>query len=109
MKKSMKAVLLSVFVYPGMGHFVLKKYVMSAVLFTAFTIPLCIIVSVIFQKTEKIVAQIQNGEIPLNISTISSSLSSSSLMGELNIMTNVLLIVWIIGIIDSYRVGRSEV
>ncbi len=104
----MKAALLSALVYPGAGHLMLKKYVMSAVFFIAFSIPLYIIVSEIFKKTEQIVAEIQNGEVPLNISSIFASLSSSSLMGELNIMTNVLVVVWIISIIDSYRVGRSK-
>ena len=78
MKKSVKAALLSAFVYPGMGHFYLKKHAMFAVFACAFSVPLYFIISEIMAKAENIVEQINNGEIPLDIAAISQSLSSSA-------------------------------
>ena len=109
MKKPMKAALLSAFVYPGIGHFFLKKYIMCVVLVSAFSVPLYFIISDILSKAEQVIEQIKNGEIPLDIAAISESLSNSAIgvsAQELNIKMFVLVIVWFVGIIDSYRLGR---
>ena len=108
MKKSIKAALLSAFVYPGVGHFFLKKYYHTAVFACAFSVPLYFIVSDIFTKAEQVVAQIKNGEIPLDIAAISESLSSSmagDATQELNTKVYILVIIWLISILDSYRIG----
>ena len=111
MKKSVKAALLSAFVYPGTGHFFLKKYGVCAFLACTFSVPLYFIISEIITKAEGIVEQFKNGEIPLDIAAISESLSSS-IAGvdaqELNIKMYVLIVIWGIGIIDSYRLGRKS-
>jgi len=111
MKKSVKAALLSAFVYPGVGHFFLKKYALCTVFICAFSVPLYFIVSEIFTKAEQVVEQIKNGEIPLDIAAISESLSSSMAgvdSQELNIKMYLLVIIWLIGIIDSYRIGHAK-
>jgi len=111
MKKSVKAALLSAFVYPGMGHFYLKKHAMFAVFACAFSVPLYFIISEILAKAERVVEQIKNGEIPLDIAAISESLSSSTVgvdSQEFNIKIYVLVVIWLIGIIDSYRLGRTK-
>ncbi len=112
MEKSIKAALLSAFVYPGTGHFFLKKYTLGAAFACAFSIPLYFIISEIVTKAEQIVEQINNGEIPLDIAAISESLSSSIQSidtQELNIKIHALAIIWIIGITDSYRIGHTKI
>jgi len=111
MKKSVKAALLSAFVYPGAGHFFLKNYSVCALFACTFSVPLYLIISEIITKAENIVEQIKNGEIPLDIAAISESLSSSTIgvdAQELNIKMYVLAVIWIIGIIDSYRLGLKK-
>ncbi len=111
MKKSVKAALLSALVYPGVGHFSLKKYAQGAVFSCAFSVPLYFLFSEIMSKAEHIAEQIQNGEIPLDIIAITEALSSS-VMGvgaqELNIKMYALVFIWFVGIIDSYRLGRTS-
>jgi len=112
MKKPMKAALLSAFVYPGAGHFFLKKYSLCALFACTFSVPLYFIISEIITKAEHIVEQIKNGEIPMNIAAISESLSSSTAgidTQEINIKMYALVIIWLIGIIDSYRLGRTKI
>jgi hypothetical protein len=112
MKKPIKAALLSAFVYPGAGHFLLKKYYHTAVFAFTFSVPLYFIVSEIFAKAEQVVEQIKNGEIPLDITAISESLSSAmsgDATQELNTKVYILVIIWLISIIDSYRIGRTEI
>lgn len=111
MKKSVKAALLSAFVYPGAGHFYLKKYSVCALFACTFSVPLYFIISEIIAKAENIVEQIKSGEIPSDIAAISESLSSSTIgvnEQELNIKMYVLAVIWIIGIIDSYRLGLKK-
>jgi len=111
MKKSVKAALLSAFIYPGTGHFFLKRHGVGAFLACTFSVPLYFIISEIMAKAENIVEQINNGEIPLDIAAISQSLSSSAVgvdAQELNIKMYVLIIIWAIGILDSYRLGRKN-
>jgi hypothetical protein len=111
MNKSVKAALLSAFVYPGLGHFFLKKYGRFAIFSGTFSIPLYFIISDIIEKAEHIVKQIKNGEIPLNLAAISESLSSNVVAAntqELNILLYVLVAIWGIGVIDSYRLGITK-
>ncbi|OUS29993.1 hypothetical protein A9Q98_05570 [Thalassotalea sp. 42_200_T64] len=111
MKKSVKAALLSALVYPGMGHFFLKKYAVCAIFSCTFSVPLYFIISGIITKAEHVVEQIKNGEIPLDIAAISESLSRSIVgvdVQELNIKMYVLVVIWLIAIIDSYRLGHAK-
>lgn len=112
MKKPMKAALLSAFLYPGAGHFFLKKYTLAGIFSCTFSVPLYFIISEIMVKAEQIVEQITKGEIPLDIAAISASLSNSitgANAQELNIKMYALAIIWIIGIIDAYRLGRTNI
>ncbi len=111
MNKSLKAVLLSALVYPGAGHFFLKKYAMCIALVSVFSVPLFLLISEIVGKANIVVKQIENGEIPLNIAAISESLSSiisDTYAQDLNIKIYVIAAAWLIGILDSYRVSKLK-
>ncbi len=59
------------------------------------------------QITEKI----QSGEVQLDATTITELVSKQAMGTEaqlLNISAAVLFISWLIGIVDSYRVGRAQ-
>lgn len=111
MKNSVKAALLSAFVYPGVGHFFLKKYVMGSVFVCGFSVPLFFIIRKIMATAEQLVEQIKNGEIGLDIAAMSQALSSSvtdANAQDLNFIKYVLVIVWFIATIDSYRIGHIK-
>lgn len=111
MKKSIKAALLSALVYPGVGHFFLKKSRMGFIFAGTFSIPLYFVISEIIAQAEKVVDQITRGEIALDSATISASLSSSmsGVEGQaLNMNFYVLIIIWVIAIIDAYRLGMTS-
>lgn len=108
MKKAVKAALLSALVYPGVGHFYLKKTRMAVIFICAFTIPLYFIFLEIMARAEHIVEKINKGEIALNITAISASLSNATQGVEaqtLNIPVYVLLMIWFAAIIHAYRLG----
>lgn len=107
----MKAVLLSTFVYPGAGHILLKKYAASVILIAAASVALYILVSNTLTKAMLISDKIINGEVQPDIEVIRElivTLQTPAEVQAINISTVIIIIAWLIGIIDSYRVGCAQ-
>lgn len=109
MNKAIKAALLSALVYPGLGHYFLKKYIISMTLISAFTLPLYLLINNLISKAQYIVEQINNGQIALNINAITAALTEQTIIQPQgsNIKIYILVLVWIFSICDSYRVGQT--
>ena len=106
----MKAALLSAFVFPGVGHFLLKKYIPGTILAGSAFAGLYFLIAKTVERTLQIIDKIQGGEI-LDITAISELLLKQPTGTEaqlLNTATAVLTISWLIGIVDSYRIGRVQ-
>ena len=111
MKKSSKSALLSAFVFPGVGHFYLRKNITGSTLFGIALIASYYIVSIAVNNALEIVEKIQRGEVQPDITKITELVtnhSSATDSQSLSMSTSVLVICWIIGIIDSYRAGLAE-
>ncbi len=111
MAKSTKAALLSALIFPGAGHFMLKRYVSSAVLAGAALSGLYYLVSETVERAMQISEKLQSGEIQIDVAEITALVSKPSTGADahtLNIATTVLIISWLIGIVDSYRVGQQQ-
>ena len=111
MNKQLKAALMSALVYPGAGHFTLKKYVPCFAFAGVFSVPLYLVISEIMDKTNKIVEQITTGVIPLDIAAITAAVSNMTSGPEaqhLSFKINILIFVWFIAILDAYRVGKVK-
>lgn len=111
MRRPTKAALLSGLVFPGVGHLVLKKYLRGSVLMLAALIALSVIVKSILQRAVTIVDRINSGDIPVDTGAIAEMVSSSAAgTGSPieKISVTVLVGCWLIGIIDSYRVGIAQ-
>ena len=109
MKKSTIAVLLSAFIFPGSGHFYLKKYIAGVLLVGTSFAAMYYLISMVVDRAFEVSKKIQTGDIPLDIEAITELLSQQSTGTDvqlLNIATTALIFCWLIGIIDSYRVGR---
>ncbi len=107
----MKAALLSAFVFPGVGHFFLKKYISGAVLAGTAFAGLYFLIAKTVEKALQIAEKIQSGEAQLDAATIIDLVSKQATGTEaqlLNIAAAVLFVSWLIGIVDSYRVGRAQ-
>ncbi len=111
MKRSIKAALLSGLIFPGVGHMVLKQYLRGSILMLSALIALSVIVTKAIKQALTIVDKINNGEIPLEAGAITELLSKSTGGTEgaiLNIAALVVGACWLIGIIDSYRIGIKQ-
>ena len=111
MKRSSKAALLSGLVFPGIGHFVLKQYLRGSVLMLLSLVALSVIVARIYQRALTIVDRINSGDLPVDTGAIADMVSNST-SGANSFTENIAVIVlgtcWLIGIIDSYRLGVAQ-
>ena len=111
MNKPMKAALLSAFVFPGVGHLLLKKYIPGVFLAGTAFAGLYFLIAKTVERALQIAEKVQSGEVQLDAATITELVSKQATGNEsqlLNIAAAVLLISWLIGIVDSYRVGRAQ-
>lgn len=110
MNNAIKAALLSAFVFPGAGHVLLKRYITAAVIAGVAFTALYVLISNAVDKAMDIVDQIQRGEIQADVAVITELVAKQPTGSEaqlLNITTAILLIFWLIGVIDAYRIGRA--
>lgn len=111
MKKSSKAALLSGLIFPGIGHIVLKQYLRGSVLMLFALVALSVIVTTIYRRALTIVDRINSGDIPVDTGAIAEMVSSSTSSADSfieNIAVGILGACWLIGIIDSYRLGVAQ-
>jgi hypothetical protein len=109
MRQSLKAALFSAFVLPGSGHFLLKKHVQGALLSGVTFLCIWALLSTALEKAQEISLKIQSGEIPLDISRITDEVTKQTAGGGTqlaDIATYLLIICWLVGIVDSFRIGR---
>jgi len=107
MKKSTKAVLLSVFVFPGTGHLLLKRYITGAVIVGTALLAYYILISNVFNKALGIAEKIQSGEIQPDIQVITELvLARTADTPQMNMAVVILFICWLVSVVDSYRLGR---
>lgn len=111
MKKPLKAALFSALIFPGAGQLLLKKYV-SACYFIAFTsVGLYLLFSSLMARVQEVIDKIQSGEVAVDLTTIIALVQQQSITSteSLSPALIILLIVWIVSVIEAYRVGKKEV
>jgi len=70
MNKSNKAALFSALVFPGAGHFFLKRHISGAVIACAALVALYLIIANLLERAREIADKILSGEVGLDIATI---------------------------------------
>lgn len=104
-----RAVLLSIFAFPGAGQLLLKRYKSAAVIIGLFIIAVYIISSNIMNKAQVIADQIVAGQIALDVTTITQAILAQPDMYSPHLMTVTaygVFILWQIAIIDAYRQAK---
>lgn len=105
----MKAALVSCLVFPGAGHLYLRRFTLGFLLSVGAAAALYFIAMNAVQAALEITEQIQKADAPLEINAILELLSQHSRKAEAASRTPgiALAMLWLIGILDSYRVGRG--
>jgi hypothetical protein len=110
LSKASRAVLLSALVFPGAGHFFLKRKLMAWGLIITSSLCLYKLIVSAIDTANSLTNKILQGDIPLEIDKISAAVSlelanNSSIW--LSLASWLLLACWIFGIVDAYRVAKS--
>ncbi len=111
MNKSVKAALLSGLLFPGTGHLLLKRYVRGIALCVTALLCLVIVVGNSIQIALAVRDRIESGEIPLDLQVITEQVLAARGGPDFQIVDFAALVLvgcWIIGIVDSYRIGRIK-
>ena len=111
MKKSTTAALISALIFPGCGHFYLKKHVFGSIIIISTLYPIYIIITQAVERASRISEQILRGEVPYDIEVIFKLAMKHPVGADaqlLKMATIALIIVWLVGIIDSYRIGHIQ-
>jgi hypothetical protein len=108
-KRSTKAVIFSCLVFPGAGHLYLKRFMPGLLLTFGAAAAVYFIVSSAVHTALEVAEEIQGGGVPLDMETITGLVSQRTRSAEdsANSPLIVLFALWLIGILDSYRVGHA--
>jgi hypothetical protein len=111
MNNSLKGALWSGLMFPGLGHVILKHYKRGIILmFTVFASMVVIVLTAVQHALfilEKI--QLEGGVIDLKTITDAAARASSTSDSFIyNLGLLLIVICWIFGIVDAYRIGRKK-
>ncbi|MFT4607051.1 MAG: hypothetical protein ACI9V8_000363 [Urechidicola sp.] len=110
MKKPSKAVLLTAFVLPGLGHYLLKRYYSAVILIGVSLILSYVLISTAIERALVISDKILMGEIQPDWMAI-TRLASESPTGDganlIGYVTTALIAVWALALLDIFRVSRE--
>ncbi len=111
MKNAIKGAVLSGLIFPGLGQVVLKRYRRGFVLIFTTFISLMVIVIKAVQLALTILENVGMGDGEIDIEAITEaanrvvSVSDSTLY---QFCLFVILVCWIFGIVDAYRIGKEK-
>jgi len=109
MQTSIKGLLLSALVFPGAGHFLLKRYLRGAVFAAAALGALAVSVGEAVTRARAVSDRILSGEVALQTDAIARAITQSAGadQGLIRIATYALFVIWLAAAIDAYRIGRG--
>jgi len=110
MKRSIKAALLSGLVFPGVGHIYLKRYATGIALVAISCIATYYLIANAVQIAFAITDRLTAGDMPLDTDSIDNLVTTQSqqVATSSSIATYVVFAAWLIGIVDSYRIGVAQ-
>ena len=112
MKRSLKAALLSAFIFPGAGHFYLQKYRWGSLyVVTAFILLSLFVMNIINTVQQMINRLTEQGGLLDSVKMVQLISNQITVNGgqQVNLIISMLLVVWVVSVIDAYRVGQSPV
>jgi len=111
MKNSLKGAFLSGLIFPGLGQISLKHYKRGIVIMLTVLVGMSVFIVKAVQHALDILEKIESQGGAINMSTISNvATQASATSGNLtfNLVLLLVIICWIIGIVDAYRIGKIK-
>jgi TM2 domain-containing membrane protein YozV len=111
MNNSLKGAFLSGLIFPGLGQIVLKHYKRGVVIMLTALAGMSVVVAKTVQHALTILEKIESEGGAISMSTISNAATqASTTSGNLMFNLTLLLVIlcWIIGVVDAYRIGKKK-
>ncbi|MFC1829114.1 hypothetical protein ACFL0O_05835 [Thermodesulfobacteriota bacterium] len=111
MNNSLKGALLSGLIFPGLGQVVLKHYKRGAVMMLTVSVSLAVVVVRAVQHALAILEKIEleGGVVSMSaISNAATQASTNSGSLSFNLLFLLIIVCWITGVVDAYRIGRKQ-
>jgi len=110
MKKDLKAALLTAVVYPGAGHFSLKKHLIGSIFAGVFSLLLILTFKDIFAIAQCTANEIVSGKIPMSVTGILKAAQQPSeecaKLAQYKYVP-LMVVIWLLSIVDAYRLGKK--
>ena len=100
------ALLLSALVFPGSGHFVLKRKARGCLFLVPALIALVIVLRQIMARLDQLMAQIDSGALPLDVQLIAEKVDALSANDgpAMTVAVGVLVACWIGSLVDTFLI-----
>lgn len=108
MKSSTKALLWSAVVFPGAGHFFLKRYRRGMLLFVPALLELSMLARGLIIQAEFVMDKIESGAISPDVTAIANLLDAVPETQMTRIAFWVLVACWMAGMVDAYLLGVEQ-
>lgn len=111
MRKATKALLWSALVFPGSGHLYLKRYRTGLALIVVSVVAFYSLFSQAMIQAQALLERIQSGAVAPDVQAITelaARQAAAADAGPADLATVVLMICWVVGMLDAYRVGRRS-
>ncbi len=111
MKRPLKAALFSALLFPGSGYLLLDKLKQASIFISLTLMGLGMITYQSIYKAKLISQKIISGDVSSDLTSISRELEN--LPGIINpdlldIMGIIIIILWVVGTVDCYRIGKQQ-
>jgi hypothetical protein len=105
MKPSIKAALISALVFPGLGHFALKRRARGCCFLVPAVLAILYLVRVAAARANAMLAQIDSGALALDPQAIADQLSAAGPQSTpVTLATVVIAVCWVGSIVDAFLI-----
>ncbi len=111
MKTPIKVALLSGLVYPGVGQLVCQAYRRATAFCLVFSFALYFYFEEVITKYQPLIDKVKSGEVALNGQALAFEVAKNPIILDpqlVSFLTYILLVSWLVGIVDAYRLGIKK-
>jgi len=108
MSNSLKGVLLSGLIFPGLGQIVLKHYKRGAAIMLMVLVSLSLVVFKAVQQALAILENIELEDAAISMSSITNAATQAANSLTSGLLFWLVILCWIIGVVDAYRIGKKK-
>lgn len=111
MKSSLKGAILSGLIFPGLGQIVFKQYMRGLALMVVVAAGLLVIIVKGVQTALAILEKVESEGGIIDMNTLTNAVTQATSRSDsliFNFAFFLIILCWIIGIIDAYRIGKKK-